>query len=157
MERIQPFLEFLVFSSLAGLAGTAMMTYCMHLVTRSGVANADIVVAIGSFFTGSRENAKSVGVVLHTLSGIVFGILYTLMFGVMAADSVFSFLFVGAGLGLLQGFVLSFLLIILLAEHHPLQEFREAGPGAAVAHIIGVIIFGLVVGASIWFSGFRFM
>jgi hypothetical protein len=49
-------------------------------------------------------------------------------------------------IGFLHGFVVFFLLINMVAEHHPLPEFREVGVGVAAAHLVGHIIYGLVVG-----------
>jgi hypothetical protein len=34
----------------------------------------------------------------------------------------------------------------MVAEHHPLPEFREVGVAVAAAHLVGHIIYGLVVG-----------
>jgi hypothetical protein len=48
---------------------------------------------------------------------------------------------------------MSFILVIAVAEHHPLPEFREAGFTVAVAHVVGHVVYGALVGLVLGMSG----
>lgn len=146
-------IEFLLVSICAGLLGTAAMASVMHMITRSGATNADMIGAIGSKFTGSTENAFLVGAILHFLSGVCFAMLYAIAFGIFGLEGRWPLLGTGLGLGFLHGFVLSFMLVTTVAEHHPMPEYREAGIGVAVAHLLGHIVYGGVVGLVVGWSG----
>ena len=57
--------------------------------------------------------------------------------------------------GLFHGSVVGNLLVVIIAEHHPLERLREAGLPVAITHIAAHLVYGLVVGAgiSIWNVG----
>jgi len=57
--------------------------------------------------------------------------------------------------GVFHGLVVSFLLAVLVAEHHPIEQFQKAGSEVAAAHLFGHIIYGLIVGAVIGIAGIR--
>jgi hypothetical protein len=137
---------FLILALIAGIIGTGGMTLFMHLVTRSGIANADMVRAIGSFFTRSLESAFSVGLILHFLVGIIFAIFYFLFFSFAGVSGFPNSGIAGLIFGFIHGFKMSFLLVITVSERHPMGEFRTAGISVAIAHIIGHLIYGLLVG-----------
>lgn len=139
---------------LAGLIGTAGMTIVLNSVTKSGVANADMVRAVGSLFTKKLENSSRVGLMVHFSSGIVFAFLYL---WAMLAFNVNGFLNLtgsGALIGFIHGAVVGFLLVAAVAENHPVKEFQKAGFSVAVAHWGAHIIYGLLVGAVIGIVGF---
>jgi len=47
--------------------------------------------------------------------------------------------------------VVSFALVVLVAEHHPLERFQKAGMGVAVAHLLGHLVYGLIIGLlAVW-------
>jgi hypothetical protein len=51
--------------------------------------------------------------------------------------------------------VVSLLLVVIIAEHHPLERFQQAGLPVAITHIAAHLVYGLVFGAgiSIWNVG----
>ena len=49
--------------------------------------------------------------------------------------------------GLVHGLLVSLLLANLVAEHHPLREFRDTSFGVLVAHVIGHVFYGGTLGA----------
>jgi len=149
--------DFLYSTILAGIAGTSGMTLFMYLITRSGLSNADMVRAIGSKLTQSLQSAFAVGIILHFVSGIIFAMLYTLAFNFLGLHGVMPLLGAGLGFGFLHGFVLSFILVTTVAEHHPLPEFRDAGLGVAVAHLVGHVVYGALVGMIIGLLGFTLL
>lgn len=153
MNEITIIVQFLFVNILAGLIGTAGMTIVMYLITRSGWTNANMVAAIGSIFTKSLDNAPGVGLILHFVSGVIFGNIYTLLFKIAGIQGFLDTAGLGLGFGFVHGFALSFILVVVVAEHHPLQEFQEAGFSVAIAHIVGHMVYGTLVGAVIGFSG----
>ncbi|MCI0454478.1 MAG: hypothetical protein L0Y68_05735 [Candidatus Dadabacteria bacterium] len=142
---------------LSGILGTSGMSLVMWLITRSGLANADMVRAVGSIYTRSYNNALLPGVIMHFTAGIIFAFLYVAFLSIFSLSSVGSYIGIGAMIGVFHGLVVSFLLVVLVAEHHPLEQFQKAGSEVAVAHMVGHIIYGLIVGAVIGIAGVRFL
>ncbi len=138
--------QFLLVSLAAGITGTLCMTFFMHGFTRSGLANANMIEAIGSIFTKSENNALLVGGILHLVSGVIFAMIYALLLALLGVQGTFYSALVGLCIGAGHGFVLAFLLVVAVAEHHPLEKYREAGLGVAAVHFLGHIIYGAIVG-----------
>lgn len=153
MKDISIVLEFLLFTIVAGVVGTGGMTFVMYLINKMGLTNAKMVIAIGSIITKTRENAIRVGLIVHFTAGIFFAILYTVFFSVYGLEGLLKFVGVGFGFGFIHGFVMSFILVIAVAEHHPLEEFRDAGFAVALAHVVGHMVYGTLVGLVIGLSG----
>jgi len=153
-HELSTIIYFLLTTTVAGLVGTGGMTLLMYLLTRTGFTNAAMVQAIGSMLTKSLENALMVGTLLHIVSGVIFAMIYTIGFNFFQLDGLIVLTLVGLGYGTAHGFVLSFILVSSVAEHHPLDEFREAGLAVAVAHLLGHIVYGALVGFVVGLSGF---
>ena len=151
--NVSHIIEFLLFSVIAGVVGTGGMTFVMYLINKMGVTNARMVIAIGSIMTKTRENAIRVGLIMHFTAGVIFAILYTIFFSVYGISGLLQFVGVGFGFGFIHGFVMSFILVIAVAEHHPLEEFRDAGFAVAIAHVAGHLVYGTLVGLVIGLSG----
>ncbi len=132
----------------AGIAGTTAMTLVMGLIHGFGWANADMVRAIGTLYTRKEDNAFSVGLSVHYGAGILFAFLYAvaLYFAPIQSPTAFSTVLVCILISFFHGLVVSMLLAIEVAEHHPLEKFRKAGAGVVFSHLIGHIFYGLFVG-----------
>jgi hypothetical protein len=48
---------------------------------------------------------------------------------------------------------MSFVLMAVVAERHPVERFRSAGPEVGAAHILGHVAYGLGVGLMAWLLG----
>ncbi|NIV43135.1 MAG: hypothetical protein GWN11_03490 [Candidatus Dadabacteria bacterium] len=70
----------------SGIMATLMMIGIMEPITRSKLANADMLRAIGSIFTKSYENSLTHGLIAHIASGIFFALFYFLMFNFVLGD-----------------------------------------------------------------------
>jgi len=139
--------NFLLYATLAGLLGGVAMTLTMRLIARSGLkSGGDMIVAVGSLLTKSRENARMVGFFLHSFSAVGFGLLYTLLLITLNLSGWPSGLFAGGFVGVLHGIVVSLALVWVVADEHPLEEFREAGPAVFLEHFAGHVAYGATVG-----------
>jgi len=138
--------HFLLTSIVAGFLGAAAMEVVMWLICRAGWAKGNMIVAVGSILTRSRDNAFQAGVILHAVSAVVFAMIYGFAMGRMGLSHLPTAFLVGLGFGLFHGLVVSLMLVWIVAERHPLEEFREAGLAVGVAHFAGHAAYGAVVG-----------
>jgi len=136
----------LIFGAICGLIGAFVMNLFMRAVGRSFDRRADMVRALGSFFTGKLENAASVGTAIHGVAGVCFGMIYFAIMQTMGALIFPSALFLGAGFGLFHGLIASYMLMFYASERHPLEDYRKATMQEGVLHFLGHIIFGAVAG-----------
>ena len=137
---------------LVGIVATACMSLCLYLIHWSGFANGDMVRALGSLVTRRDENSLPIGWLIHFSAGAFFSVIY--------AQALVMTGFSGSTLGalicvvfaLFHGSVVSLLLVVIIAEHHPLERFREAGLPVAITHIAAHVVYGFVigVGVSVW-------
>ncbi len=138
-------MQFILISIVAGLIGTGGMTLVLWGITRSGWAHADMVRAIGSAFTRSYETSLKPGLLIHFGAGIPFAMIYLFALSLLNLNSFISKLIAGGFVGFWHGFAFSFVMVIL-AEHHPVDKFKNAGFQVAAAHFLAHIVFGLLVG-----------
>jgi len=141
---------------IAGLVGTAGMSIVLWAITRSGIANADMIRAIGSMFTRSYDKAFGPGLIVHFIVGIFVAFVYALLISLFSPLSIAAAIGAGALIGVFHGIAFGFILIVTVAEHHPLEQFRDAGLQVAVAHFVGHVVYGILVGAVIGITGARF-
>jgi len=153
MVEYSHIVPFLTYSLLSGAIGTGGMTLTLHSFTRSGLVNANMVVAVGSLLTKSKESALLVGSVIHCFFGIIFALFYTLIILLAAPLKPLFVVGIGLGLGAMHGLVICFFLVATVADFHPLEEYREAGFTIGLAHLFAHVIYGLLIGIVIAFSG----
>lgn len=137
---------------IAGLLGAAAMQSTMRLISRAGWAKGNMVIALGSLFTRSRANAGRVGAILHAVWAVIFSILYALLIEATHRTAISETFALGLGIGFLHGMVVSILLVCVVAEHHPLEEFKEADLAIGLSHLAGHLVFGGVVGLVVGIS-----
>ena len=144
--------HFLITVVVAGLLGAGAMESTMWLLSRAGTAKGNMVVALGALLTRSRAGAARVGAVVHVISAILFSVGYSLLIervGLTAVPSTFA---LGLGIGFVHGMIVSVLLVWVVAEHHPLEEFQEADLAIGLSHLAGHVAFGGVVGLVVGLS-----
>lgn len=144
-------LHFLYTTLLAGVLGAGAMEFVMWLVSRAGWAKTNMIVALGSLLTGSRTNAWRVGVIMHSVSTCVFAILYTLALVAMEMTDLPAAFVIGLGIGFVHGMLVSLMLVWIVAENHPLEEFSRASFAVGLAHLAGHVAFGGAVGLAVGF------
>jgi hypothetical protein len=148
------FLEIIFLAVVSGLTGTLAMTSFMTLTSQSGFANADMIRAIGSLFTKSLKNSFKTGLIIQTVSGVIFALFYTIIITSLNLRGVLGIAGAGTLIGFFHGAVVAFMLVTAVAERHPLHKFQQAGFTAAFIHWAAHVFYGLAVGLMIGFIGY---
>lgn len=130
----------------AGFFGTLAMTLTMGLIHTLGLANADMVRAIGSLYTRKLENAFWPGALVHFSTGCMFAFLYAIIGGYAPVQTGATKILIMTMAGTFHGLAMGLILTVAVAEYHPLEQFRKAGADVVVAHIVGHVAYGFFVG-----------
>jgi hypothetical protein len=149
-----PIARIAVTAVVAGLLGGAAMIAVMRLITRAEWAKFDMIVAVGSMVTRSRQNAFGVGIIIHAISAILFATLYTIVMWKTGLGHFPIAAFACTGIGIVHGMIVSILLVWIISEHHPLEEFKDADLAIALVHFAGHVAYGAVVGLVIGLVSF---
>lgn len=139
-------LGFLAVSVVAGALGAAALEAAMFLITRAEWARMNMVVALGSLLTRSREGAFRTGVVVHSIAAVFFAALYTFAMTHLGLARLPGAFFAGLGFGVVHGLLVSLILVWMVCERHPLEEFQEAGLAVGLTHFAGHVAYGGAVG-----------
>ncbi len=129
----------------AGIIATAGMTALLWLFDKTGKINANMVRAIGSAVTRSAETSLWPGLIIQFVSGILFAFIYMTALNMLQLQEILSLVMAGGVIGFAHGFAFSFVMVIL-AEHHPVEKFQNAGFQVAIVHFLAHIVYGLLVG-----------
>ena len=140
---------------IAGIIGTAGMSLLLWIITGSGMANAEMIRAIGSIFNRSYENSFLPGLIIHFIVGTIIAFFYVALINLFAPTSLVGSIAIGGMIGVFHGVAFGFVLVIAVAEHHPLERFRKAGFEVAIAHFIGHVLYGMIVGLVVGLAGIR--
>lgn len=136
----------------AGLLGGLAMEGVMWLISRAGLAKGDMILALGSMLTKSRENAYRVGLVVHATAAVGFALVYALLMVTLGYTRMPSSLMLGLGVGIMHGILVSLMLVWVIADQHPLEEFKEADLLIGLSHFAGHVAYGAVVGVVVGLS-----
>lgn len=146
MDPVQIIASYVFYSVIAGIAGAIAMTAVMAVIDRNHPDGRNMVDAVGSLLTRTLANARLVGVMLHGIAAIAYGLLYTLLLMAVNLSSWPAAILGGLGIGTFHGMVVSLGLVWVIADRHPLEEFRDTGPAVFLGHVAGHIAYGGVVG-----------
>ncbi len=138
--------KYLATSLLAGLLGGLAMEGAMWLISRAGLARGDMILALGSLLTKSRDNAYRVGLIIHATAAVGFALVYALLMVTLGYSHLPAALMLGLGVGVLHGLIVSLMLVWVVADRHPLEEFQEADLLVGLSHVAGHAAYGAVVG-----------
>jgi len=136
----------LLLGAICGLVGAFTMTCFMSQVSSTFSKRVDMARALGSYFTGKAEGSGGLGRLIHSVSGVIFGMIY---FAIMEAMGALVFpyaLFLGIGFGFFHGLIMSYMLMFYASERHPVEAYRNATLEEGLLHLVGHIIFGAVAG-----------
>ena len=136
----------------AGIIGGLAMEGAMWLISRAGLAKGDMILALGSLLTKTRENAYRVGLIIHATAAIGFALVYTLLMVTLGYTHLPMSLMLGLGVGVLHGIIVSLMLVWVVADQHPLEEFKDADLLVGLTHFAGHVVYGGVVGLIVGLS-----
>lgn len=145
-------LKYLLTSLVAGVLGGLAMQWVMALISRAGLAKGDMILALGSLLTKSRENAYRTGLFIHVTAAMGFALVYALLLVTIGYTHLPLSLMVGVGVGVLHGLLVSLMLVWVVADKHPLEEFKEADLLVGLSHFAGHVVYGAVVGLVVGLS-----
>jgi hypothetical protein len=138
---------------LAGALGAGMMSLFVWALTEMGISDVRMLAVIGTLVTRKQENASMVGGFIHLAAGMIFGVFYGYVLVSINHPGVGLNMLYGAVAGFLHGLIVAMILVAMVADEHPLKEFRQRGLSVAMAHWVAHLLYGLVVGAIIGASG----
>jgi hypothetical protein len=136
--------------AVAGLIGAMAMNAFMRLVSFRFSQRVDMTIAVGSLLTGRVDNARMIGTLIHAGSGVIFGAVYLLLFSLTGLVRLPEILMLGLGIGFVHGLVVSYGLMFVVSERHPVEQFRTATIEIGLIHLVGHVLFGLTVGLAGW-------
>ena len=145
-------LKYLGTSLVAGLLGGAAMELVMWLISRAGLAKGDMILALGSLLSKSRDNAYRIGLVIHVTAAVGFALVYTLLMVTLGYTGLPLSLMLGLGVGVLHGLLVSLMLVWVVADRHPLEEFKDADLLVGLSHLAGHVAYGGMVGLIVGLS-----
>jgi len=145
-------LKYLLTSLVAGVLGGLAMEFVMWLISRAGLVKGDMILALGSLLTKTRENAYRVGFFVHVTAAMGFALVYTLLMVTLGYTHMPMSLMIGLGVGVMHGLLVSLMLVWVVADHHPLEEFKEADLLVGVSHVAGHVAYGAVIGLVVGLS-----
>ena len=128
------------------------MLFVLEVITRMQLANADMIRALGSIYTRNYDNSLRPGLIFMLLSGALFSFIYYLIIAFFVPTPGIATVLAGLAMGLFHGMVVSLGLVVLIAEHHPLEKFREAGLTVAASHVVGHVVYGFTVGTMFYLT-----
>ena len=140
-------LRLVVMPIFAGLIATTGITGFLWLINKTGWTNADMVRAIGSFFTKSYRNALGIGLVIHFVNGVIVAAVYLHALSILKLSNLGFEIFFGGLIGFGQGLIVSWC-IIRFDDVHPVEQFQEADYQVGIVHTLGHIVYGMLIGAA---------
>lgn len=144
--------KYLATALVAGALGGLIMELVMWLIARAGLARGDMVLALGSLLTKRREDAYRVGLVVHATAAFGFALVYVLLMVTLGMTRLPQSLMLGLGAATFQGIVVALMIVWVVAEQHPLDEFKEADLLVGLSHVAGHVAYGAAVGLVVGFS-----
>lgn len=129
----------------SGFVATLGMVIVMTITYKLKIANADMVRAIGSSITKSEDNAKLPGFLVHFTNGMLFAFAYAALLGIFSTSGFVLSLMFGGAAGFFHGVVASFIIVTIVAQNHPIEKYRDFGLQVAAAHVVGHVVYGVLV------------
>ena len=111
---------------LSGFLATLALSTLLALSQGLGMTRMNLPYLIGTFFTPEREKAKIYGFAVHLLNGLIFSVLYVLVF----EDRDMANWWFGALLGLAQALFVLTVGMSLMPGLHPRMASEHEGPSA---------------------------
>lgn len=146
-------LLYALLATLSGIIAGWLMHLLMLAISHRHEIQVDMVKAIGSYGTGQLgPRARRIGLLLHTVGGGSLGFLYGLLLLQIGIHGHPVAVLAGFVLGHFHGLMVSFILMYWLAEHHPVERYRNATMSVGVVHLVGHVFYGTTVSLIIYIA-----
>jgi hypothetical protein len=144
-----------------GLVGTVVLTTSLRVAQEVGITRMDIPLLLGTVFTANRSRANVIGYALHFLNGLLFAVVYWLVFRAVGHAGWLFGMGLGAAHGLFAGGGLVGVLLPAIhprmgtpwsdAEETPLLEppgfmLENYGRRTAIGTLAAHMLYGAIVG-----------
>jgi hypothetical protein len=144
-----------------GFAGTLVLTTVLRAASELGLTRMDLPFLLGSAFSSDRTRAKALGYVLHFAAGMVFALVYSLIFLAIGRSGWWLGASFGVVHGLFSGITLVNVLLPLVHPHMgtpstaapsvallepPGFMMLNYGPRTPLVSLAAHIVYGTVVG-----------
>ncbi len=110
--------------ALWGFVATVLLTVVMEGARGFHLSRMALPFMLGTAFTGNRDLAMVLGSGLHLVNGMLYAVVYVLLFEEMGHAGTLW----GAAFGLLHGLFLLVLVIPVLPSIHPRMASERSGP-----------------------------
>jgi hypothetical protein len=107
-----------------GFVATMVMTTIMQAGQQLGLSRMSLPFVVGTMFSGNRDRAMVLGLLVHIVGGWLFACVYAFAF----ESWHHAGLLLGAAAGLLHGFVVLVALAPVLPSFHPRMASELRGP-----------------------------
>lgn len=126
---------------IAGSTGRMAMILLIYLGPFVGLPRIDAVAMIGSLAARNKESAVTLGGAIHFSMGVLFAIIYALLWGLGVGSPIWYW---GIVFGMVHGIFISLMLLAALRTFPQLSDHIKPGP-AIIGIILNHIVYGLVV------------
>jgi hypothetical protein len=154
----------------AGFVGTVVMTALMRMGASMGMTRMDMAVMLGSMFRRDEEGARRLGLPMHFVNGLVFGLAYGVAWWALGPEPASAW-WIGLIFGAVHAVVAMAAMPVMSGMHPRVRERAGvSGEGAAgevalpsfglggtgfgsmtpVGILMGHLVFGLVWGLVFW-------
>ena len=89
---------------------------------------------------------------LALVAAVGFALVYTLLMVTLGYTDMPQSLMLGLAVGTLHGIIVSLMLVWVVADQHPLEEFKEADLLVGLSHVAGHAAYGAIVGLVVGLS-----
>lgn len=107
-----------------GFAATIVLTSIMAGSQGLGMTRMNIPFMLGTMFTANRDRAKSLGVLVHVINGLLFSLVYVGAFHVWGGPALWK----GAAIGLVHALFVLTTAMPVLPGMHPRMASESRGP-----------------------------
>ena len=135
-----------------GLIGSGLMSLFLRTLARIGGQDAWPVFGVGSSIPTPTGGSLIPGTIGHLGAGMIFAYIYLALARQMTGMEPVDLLMLGGGVGILRGFAVSIFVALLAFDQAPLGHMIQAGPGPGIFHLVGNVIYGLLVSLMFGFS-----
>jgi hypothetical protein len=155
----------------AGALATFVMTALMQMGAAMGMTRMNMAVMLGSMFRRDPGSARSLGMTLHFMNGLAFGVLYALVWWAIDPADLADAWWIGVVFGAVHGVVAMAMMPVMSGMHPRVRSDALAVSGGTGAEVrlppfgfggrgfgamtpmgilLGHLVFGVVWGLVFW-------